>query len=180
MLSLLTMFKLKSMCWRLISLDLPIIPCLLLAYYNAYFVVEQNKLAYHFLLHIIFCHKLCLFCRTLVSITTFFISCLLNIHKHVIRLLQELISMDNVFACSNIWLGAKKNLCLWHVCKAWAKNVVKKIATMEDQTKVLSTFGQIMYSRACPLDHVICFVGTTTNIHHGNQIPQCISIHWIS
>jgi len=123
MLSLLTMFKLKSMCWRLISLDLPIIPCLLLAYYNAYFVVTQNKLADHFLLHIIFCHKLCLFCRTLVSIKTFFISCLLDIHKHVIRLFQELISMDNVFACSNIWPGAK----FFYVCGMCAKHGQKML-----------------------------------------------------
>jgi hypothetical protein len=43
--------------------------------------------------------------------------------------------------------------CLWHVCKAWAKNAIKKIPTMEDRTKVLSSLGQIMYSKACPLDH---------------------------
>jgi len=54
MLSLLIMFKLKSMCWCLISFDLPTIPCLLLVYYSAYFVAKQNNLTDHFLLHIIF------------------------------------------------------------------------------------------------------------------------------
>jgi hypothetical protein len=29
----------------------------------------------------------------------------------------------------------------------------KKIATVEDRTKVLSILGQIMYLKACPLDH---------------------------
>jgi hypothetical protein len=39
------------------------------------------------------------------------------------------------------------------VCKPWVENVVKKITSAEDQTKVLSTLGKIMYSQACPLDH---------------------------
>jgi hypothetical protein len=39
----------------------------------AYFVVEQNSVVDHSLLHNIFCHKLCLFCRILVSIQTCFI-----------------------------------------------------------------------------------------------------------
>jgi hypothetical protein len=68
-----------------------------IVYYSAYFVVEQNILANHSLLHIIFCHKLCLFCRTLVSMKTCSNSCLLDIHRHFIRLLQELISIDNFF-----------------------------------------------------------------------------------
>jgi hypothetical protein len=29
----------------------------------------------------------------------------------------------------------------------------KKIAKMEDRTKILYVLGQIMYSKACPLDH---------------------------
>jgi hypothetical protein len=66
MLSLLIMFKLKSMCSGLISLNLHTIPCLLLVYYSAYFVTKPNSLANHFLLHIIFWHKLCLFCKALV------------------------------------------------------------------------------------------------------------------
>jgi hypothetical protein len=39
------------------------------------------------------------------------------------------------------------------VCKPWVENVVKKITSLEDQTKVLPTLGKIMYSQACPLDH---------------------------
>jgi hypothetical protein len=88
MLSLLTMFKLKSMCWGLISLNPHTIPCLLLVYYSAYFVAKPNNLANHFLLHIIFWHKLCLFYRTLVFVKTCSISCLLDIHKHFIKLLE--------------------------------------------------------------------------------------------
>jgi hypothetical protein len=39
------------------------------------------------------------------------------------------------------------------VCKTWAKNVVKKIPTTKNRTKVLFVLGQIMYSKAFPLDH---------------------------
>jgi hypothetical protein len=38
------------------------------------------------------------------------------------------------------------------VHKTWVEDV-KKIAKVEDQTKVLYAMGQIMYSKACPLDH---------------------------
>ncbi len=141
LLSLLIMFKLKSMCWSLISLNLHIIPCLLFVYCSAYYVVEPNSLADHSLLHIIFWHKLCLFYITLVSIKTCFISCLLDIHRHFIKLLEELISINDVFSCNNVWLGAKVFLYLWHVHKAWAKNAIKKIPTTKDETKVLSTLG---------------------------------------
>jgi hypothetical protein len=85
---LVTMFKMKSMCWGSISLNLHTIPCLLLMYCNAYFVTKPNNLANHSLLHIIFWHKLCLFYRALVFIKTCYISCLLDIHKHFIRLLE--------------------------------------------------------------------------------------------
>jgi hypothetical protein len=78
---------------------------------------------------------------------------LLDIHKHFIKLLQELISIYDVFPYNNVWPGAKVFLCLWHVRKAWVENVVKTIAIMKDGTKILSILGQIMYSRACPLDH---------------------------
>jgi hypothetical protein len=102
MLSLLIMFKLKSMCSGLISLNLHTIPCLLLVYYSAYFVVKPNNLANHFLLHIIFWHKLRLFCKALVFVKACSISCLLDIHKHFIRLLETLISINDVFPCSNV------------------------------------------------------------------------------
>jgi hypothetical protein len=39
------------------------------------------------------------------------------------------------------------------VCKTWVEDVVKKIAKVEDQTKVLHALGQIMYSKACPMDY---------------------------
>jgi hypothetical protein len=44
-------------------------------------------------------------------------------------------------------------LCLWHVCKTWVEDVVKKITKVEDRTKVLYALGQIMYLKACPMDH---------------------------
>ncbi len=78
---------------------------------------------------------------------------MLDIHQHIIRLLKELISIDDVVPCSNVWPWAKVFLCLWHVCRTWAKNALKKIPTAEDRTKILSTLGQIMYSWACTLDH---------------------------
>jgi hypothetical protein len=53
--------------------------------------------------------------------------------------------------CSNIWPGAKVFLCLWHVYKAWADNVIKMTASMEERSKVLSTFGNRIYSQKCPL-----------------------------
>jgi hypothetical protein len=176
--------QVESMCWCLISLYLPTIPCLLLVYHNAYFVVEQNNLGDHSLLHIIFCHKLCLFCRTLVSIKTCFISCLLNIHIHFIRLLQELISINNVFPFNNIWPEAKLFLCLWHVHKTWAKNIVKRIATVEDWTKVLYVLGQIMYSRTCPLNHALVLWAQlqidimATKYPNAFQFIEYLKDHW--
>jgi hypothetical protein len=113
-------------------------------YCSAYFVAKPNNMVDHSLLHILFWHKLCLFYKALIFIKTCSISCLLDIHRHI-RLLKELISIDDVFPYSNVWPRAKVFLCLLHVCKTWAKNVVKKIPTAEDQTKVLSTLGQIMY-----------------------------------
>jgi hypothetical protein len=59
--------------------------------------------------------------------------------------------MDDIFPSSNVWLKAKAFLCLWHMRKAWAKNVVKIL--QKCKTKILYALGQIMYSRACPLDH---------------------------
>jgi hypothetical protein len=49
--------------------------------------------------------------------------------------------------------GPKFFLCLWHVHKTWVENVVKKITTMKDRTKILFSLDQIMYSRVCPLNH---------------------------
>jgi hypothetical protein len=37
-------------------------------------------------------------------------------------------------------------LCLCHVRKAWAENVIKKTASIKEGTKVLCGLGKIMYS----------------------------------
>jgi hypothetical protein len=50
MLSMSIIFKLKSMCWSLISYNLPTTPCLFL-YYSAYFVTSEKLVANHILLH---------------------------------------------------------------------------------------------------------------------------------
>jgi hypothetical protein len=46
---------------------------------------------------------------------------------------------------------------MWHVCKVWVQNAIKKIVSVEKQSKVLSIFGNIMYSQYCLLDveHVL-------------------------
>lgn len=48
-------------------------------------------------------------------------------------------------------------LCLWHVRKAWAYNVVKKITIVEERAIVLNLIGTIMYSKGCKVDedHVL-------------------------
>jgi hypothetical protein len=62
-----------------------------------------------------------------------FISCHIDIHRHFIRVLQKLISIVDVFSCNNVQSqGPKFFLCLWHVRKTWAKNVIRKFATVED------------------------------------------------
>jgi hypothetical protein len=38
-------------------------------------------------------------------------------------------------------------LCLWHVRKAWAKNVVRKIADLHLRVEVLKGIAPIMYTR---------------------------------
>jgi hypothetical protein len=37
--------------------------------------------------------------------------------------------------------------------QSMGKKCCKKIATTKDRLKVLSTMGQIIYSKACPMDH---------------------------
>jgi hypothetical protein len=154
MLSLLIMFKLKSMCWGLISIKQHTISCLLLVHCTAYFVAKPNNLVSHSLLHIIFWHKLCLFCKALIFIKTCSISCLLHIHWHIIKLVEKLISIDDVFPWSNVWLGAKVFLmfvaCLQNMGKKCCK---KKSKCGRPNKSIIFTLGQIMYSWACPLDH---------------------------
>ncbi len=96
----------------------------------------------HTLLHNIFCHKLCLFLQSISFHKTWYISCHIDIHIHFSRLLQNLISIVHVFPCSNVWLGAKDLLCLWHVHKAQAENVVKKIASAKDGKKYYLLWGR--------------------------------------
>jgi hypothetical protein len=54
--------------------------------------------------------------------------------------------------CSIVWPAAKIFLCLWHVRKAWAENVVKKISTVGERAEVLQMFGDIMYGKGCAVD----------------------------
>jgi hypothetical protein len=170
------MLSLKSMCWGLISLNLPTIPCFLLVYYSAYFVVKQNSLANHSLLHIIFCHKLCLFYITLVFVKASFISCLFDIHKHFIKLLQELISIDDVFPSNNVWLGAK--FFLFVTCaQSMGRKCCKINCNIKRSNKSIIYFGPYHVFKSLSTRSWSCFVGATTNKHHGNQIPQCILIH---
>jgi len=179
MLSLLTMLKLKSMCWGLISLNLHTIPCLLLVYYSAYFVAKPINLVDHSLLHIIFWHKLCLFCRALVFIKACSISCLLDIHQHIIILLEELISIDDVFPCNIVWLGAKVFLMFVACVQNMGKKCCKKNSNSKRSNKSIIYFGPNNVFKSLSTWSWSYFVGTTINRHHGNQIPQCISIHWI-
>ncbi len=62
------------------------------------------------------------------------------------------------------------------MCKRWVENVINKIGSMEEQTKVLSIFERIMYFQDCPLDeeHVL---GVYRDV--GNQFPQCTLFHCI-
>jgi hypothetical protein len=57
-----------------------------------------------------------------------------------------------LFQHRNVQLDTQVLLCLWHVRKAWAKNIVKKIVNPQERSNVLSMFGRIMYSWGCPID----------------------------
>jgi hypothetical protein len=46
---------------------------------------------------------------------------------------------------------------LWHVRKAWAENVVRKIINPQERSNILSTLGRIMYSWGCPIDVDLIF-----------------------
>jgi hypothetical protein len=39
---------------------------------------------------------------------------------------------------------------LWHVCKAWVENVIKKIISVEKRSRILSILRSIIYSQDCP------------------------------
>ena len=51
-----------------------------------------------------------------------------------------------------VWPDAKIFLCLWHVRKAWAENVVKKISTVGERATVLQMVGDIMYGKGSDID----------------------------
>ena len=38
-------------------------------------------------------------------------------------------------------------ICLWHVCKAWAENAVKKVSTVGKHTIVFHLIANIMYTK---------------------------------
>jgi len=180
MLSLLTMLKLKSMCWSLISLNLHTIPCLLHVYCNAYFVAKPNSLTNHSLLHIIFWHKLCLFYKALICVKACSISCLLDIHKHSIRLLEKLI-LEMMFSHASMFDQGPKFFFMFVACaQNMSRKCYKKSSNSRRLNKSIICFGLNNVFKSLSTKSWSHFVGATINRHHGKQVPQCISIHWIS
>ena len=45
-----------------------------------------------------------------------------------------------------VWPTTKLMLCLWHVRKAWAKNIVQKIKDPELRLQILKGIARVMYS----------------------------------
>jgi hypothetical protein len=43
-------------------------------------------------------------------------------------------------------MPTKIMLCLWHVCKCWAQNVVKKVPDPEIRVQILKGLEAFMYS----------------------------------
>jgi hypothetical protein len=52
-----------------------------------------------------------------------------------------------VLCCRKVWPESKIMLCLWHVRKAWAENVVRKIVDSHLRVEVLKGIADIMYTR---------------------------------
>ena len=44
-------------------------------------------------------------------------------------------------------------ICLWHIKKSWAENVVKKINDKVEEVVVLQRIGFVMYMKDCPIDY---------------------------
>ena len=54
-----------------------------------------------------------------------------------------------------VWLDAMTLLCLWHVSKAYTKNVMKEINAVLERTTMLQMLGDIMYGKKCGVDEVL-------------------------
>jgi hypothetical protein len=76
-------------------------------------------------------------------------------------------------------------LCLWHVCKTWAENVVKHIRSTKEQTKVLCALGRTMYSKGCPIDsNLVLWVEQQidlleTSFPNVGPFIQYLKEHWL-
>jgi len=46
-----------------------------------------------------------------------------------------------------VWPGFHIFVCLWHIQKAWAKNVMKKIIGQETRCEILKDLGNIIYNK---------------------------------
>jgi hypothetical protein len=84
-----------------------------------------------------------------------------------------------LFQSRNVWLDAQILLSLWHVRKAWVENVVRKIVNPQKRSNILSAVGRIMYSRWCPIDVDLIFLGITRNWNACNKFSQCMAFHSI-
>ena len=49
-------------------------------------------------------------------------------------------------------VGCQKNLCLWHVRKAWERNAMKKISSVVEHIIILQMLGDTMYGKGCKVD----------------------------
>ena len=54
--------------------------------------------------------------------------------------------------CRLVWPDAKIFLFLWHVQKAWAENIVKKISTLGECAAILHMVGDIIYGNESCVD----------------------------
>jgi len=46
-----------------------------------------------------------------------------------------------------VWPRFQIFVCLWHIQKAWAKNVMKKIIGQETRCETLKDLGNIIYNK---------------------------------
>ncbi len=110
-------------------------------------------MADHSLLHNIFCHKLCLFCKALVSIKTWYISCHIDIHRHFIKLLQDLISIVDFFPCSNVWPRAKKKFMFVACVQTMGRKCCKTNYKCKRPNKNIVYFGEDHVFTSLSTDH---------------------------
>jgi len=164
MLSLLTMFKLKSMCWGLTFVNLHTISCLLLVYCNAYFVAKPNNLVDHSLLHIIFWHKLCFhqsmfyFMPVWHRPTHYWTTKRTNFYRWCFPMQQCLARGQSFF----MFVACVQNM---------GKKCFKENSNSRRPNKNIIYFGPNNVFMSLSIGSWSYFVGATTNRHHGNQIP---------